>query len=181
MEGGRSLIPCRVEIQCPQNDWSKSWSLERLKGLSSASMSFLWKLLHQLLPTRERQHRILRDGDGALCGVCNNGEIDSLEHALASCADSRETFEWLKQGLRKFSPDISTDQILKLDISRPNQQDNEMPLIWFTAEVLKQVWEVRASGKPCRSTYVQAEVKAEWEMLKLSKYKQEATIVELMF
>ena len=130
-EGGHSLIPCRVEIQCPQNDWPKSWSLARLKGLSSTSMTFLWKLLHQLLPTRERQHRILRDGDNALCGVCNYGEVDSVEHALATCADSRETFEWMKIGLGRFSADISTEQILKLDFFWTNPQYlNEICLLY---------------------------------------------------
>ena len=156
--------------------------MARLNGLSSTSMTFLWKLLHQLLPTRERQQRILRDGNSSLCGVCNSGETDTLDHALTSCADSRETFEWMKRGLTKFCPQVSTQQILKLDVSWANPQaGNEMPLIWFIAEVLKQIWDVRTSGKPCRTPYIQASVKAECEKLKNSKYKQAGIIIEQMF
>ena len=45
-----TLVPCRVEIRNPLNDWVKCWTLARLKGLSSVSSSYLWQLLHQLLP-----------------------------------------------------------------------------------------------------------------------------------
>ena len=99
LDGNYALKPCRVELQQSQHDWSHSWSLSRLKGLSSSSMSFLWKCLHQILPTKERQSRILRDVNNSICTVCNAGEVDSLEHALTSCGRSRDTFEWLKTGL----------------------------------------------------------------------------------
>ena len=43
-DGQRVQIQCRVEMLNPSNDWSKSFHLSRLKGLSSQIRSFLFKL-----------------------------------------------------------------------------------------------------------------------------------------
>ena len=47
----REYIKSRAELSCTSNDWEQTWTRSRLKGLGSAATSFLWKLLHQLLPT----------------------------------------------------------------------------------------------------------------------------------
>lgn len=179
--GNLTLKPCRVELQQPQHNWSHSWSLSRLKGLSSSSMSFLWKLLHQLLPTKERQCRILRDVNNSICTTCDFGEVDNLEHALTACAGSRDTFEWLKTGLEMFSTGLTAEKILKLDISISTPLPfNELPLIWFTAEVFKNLWDLRSAGKPCRLLHIKACVAAECSTLHLSKYRDMAPIIETM-
>ena len=41
---------CWVELLAPDVDWSKSYYLSRLRGLSTETRSFCFKLLHQLLP-----------------------------------------------------------------------------------------------------------------------------------
>ena len=181
-DGEMRLIPSGVEMQMPQNDWTHSWALARTKGLSSSSLSFLWKLLHQLLPTRERQDRILRDVNNFICQICNTGEQDTLPHALAMCPGSREIFEWMKAGLDKFSTGLTMEKIMVLDISISAPLPfNELPLIWFIAEVLKNLWETRSSGKPCRLNHTKAAVSAECEIMKQTKYGDIALIVELMF
>ena len=40
------LIPCKTELMYPLHDWSRTWSLARLSGLSSNSMTFLFQMLH---------------------------------------------------------------------------------------------------------------------------------------
>ena len=50
-------IPCRVELQHPNNDWELTWRRSRRPGLGSELSSFMFRLLHQLLPTTERLHR----------------------------------------------------------------------------------------------------------------------------
>ena len=57
---------------------------------------------------------------------------------------------------------------------------NELPLVWLTAEVLKNVWERRSAGKPCRLPYIQACVIAECESMKDTNYADIVPIVELM-
>ena len=47
----RQFMVCRAELASPHNDWKASWHLARLRGLDTTMKTFLWKLLHQLLPT----------------------------------------------------------------------------------------------------------------------------------
>ena len=56
---GRDFIPCRAELLFPNMDRELSWRLSRLRGLSSELVSFNFKLLHGLLPVKERVHLIL--------------------------------------------------------------------------------------------------------------------------
>ena len=53
----QSLIPVRVEILSPTIDWPQTWKLVRSKGLDSDLVSFLFKLLHCLLPTKDNQNQ----------------------------------------------------------------------------------------------------------------------------
>jgi hypothetical protein len=50
----RQLIMCRVELGSPSTDWDVTWERVRLKGLGPNLTSFLFKIVHQLLPTQER-------------------------------------------------------------------------------------------------------------------------------
>ena len=180
-DGEYKLVPCRVELQAPAHDWTRSWSMARMKGLTSSSMTFLWKLLHQLLPTRERQNRILQDGTGSNCQTCRTGELDTLAHALALCNGSNHIFQWLKTGIERFSSETTVEKVLKLDITITQPLPfNELPIIWFISEVLRNLWETRAAGKPCRLENIRASVIAECEILRMSKYGDIATIIDLM-
>ena len=52
-----TLIKSRLEESRPDADFSCSYRLSRLVGLSPNQKSFLFKLVQNLLPTRERLHR----------------------------------------------------------------------------------------------------------------------------
>ena len=179
--GTETLIPCRVEIRNPLNDWSKSWSLARLKGLSSDSSSFLWQLLHQLLPVRERLERILPNVNSSTCQACDTGAVDSLSHALATCPTSSEVFNWMLDGLKEFSTDLTREKVLLLDFTvSGNLPHEELPLVWFTAEVLQRLWRRRRDGRACRLYEVRAELEAAVNMVRRSKYGDIAVTLDLM-
>ena len=58
----------RAEIQYPMVDWQYSWQLARIQGISNECRSFLFRMLHQLLPTRSRLHRLSpRTNPSPLC------------------------------------------------------------------------------------------------------------------
>ena len=91
-------------------------------------------------------------------------------------------FERLKTGIDRFSAGLTAENILKLDISPSVPLPfNELPLVWFTAEVLKNLWDLRSAGKPCRLLQIKASVEAECEILKLSKYRDMVPIIQIMF
>ena len=69
-EGRRELIPNRIEERSPHIQWDRSYHLACLHGLSPCSKSFLFKLLHELLPSRERVSRLI-PGNSPLCW-CNS-------------------------------------------------------------------------------------------------------------
>ena len=53
------LSSLRAELACPANDWESAWQIERQNMLGPSLTTFLFKLLHQILPTAERVSRIL--------------------------------------------------------------------------------------------------------------------------
>ena len=177
--GENRLIPCRVELKLELHDWSQSWRLARLKGLSSQCLSFLWKLLHELLPTKERQNRILRNGNGANCAIC--GETDNIIHALATCRKSSPVFNWVKHGLDLFCSDLTTEKILLLDIKiNTPLPHNELPVIWFLSTALSKLWEQREAGRRCQLEEIKAYVIAKNNHVKHSKFNDMSIIIDQM-
>ena len=55
---GQELRPCRIEVKHPEVDWERSWSLAATPGLSSKHLTFLWRMVHDLLPTQVRLFRL---------------------------------------------------------------------------------------------------------------------------
>jgi hypothetical protein len=51
---------CRIESAHPDIDWERTWSLASLPGLESCDYTFLWRMIHDILPTQDRLQRILR-------------------------------------------------------------------------------------------------------------------------
>ena len=62
----RQLIPCHVERLSPLIDWENTWRLARKTGLGPKYTSFLYKLLHDILPMRVRLNRI-KSTNSSLC------------------------------------------------------------------------------------------------------------------
>ena len=77
----RKYIPCRAEQTSPQNDWELSWKHCRLKGLHSEQNSFNFKLLHGLLPVKDRLHH-LTPATSPACSLCTDAKKEDLEHSL---------------------------------------------------------------------------------------------------
>ena len=82
-EGRRELVPNRIEERSPHIQFDRSYHLARLHGFSPCSKSFLFKLLHQLLPFRERVSRLI-PGNSPLCW-CNSGNIETYMHCFFVC------------------------------------------------------------------------------------------------
>ena len=49
----------KVEERQPENDWDRTFQLARLRGLTPAVKSFNFKLLHKILPCKERLSQLL--------------------------------------------------------------------------------------------------------------------------
>ena len=138
-------ISTRVELAHPLTDWENSWRLARLQGLGSEHTSFLFKLLHQILPTQERLHRTKNEAS-PLCKApgCDHTAVDDLEHCLVECQANQGVGRHLLDTLRKYQPNLSTAKALRLELEV--SEDLELPLVWLTSAMLLSIWNQRQSG-----------------------------------
>ena len=117
--------------------------LEKGKA-EGAWISFLWKLLHNLLPSVDRLSRILPNSD-AHCKFCPLPVIADLTHCLFLCNSTREVGSWLLSCIRHHDQSVTAPKLLKLGFMC--EDSAEMPLVWIVAQSLLYMWGVRATGK----------------------------------
>ena len=84
--GEDEYIKCRVERASPDTDWENCLRLARLPGLGPEKISFLFKLLHQILPTQERVART-KPNANPHCKIqgCHSQADENLPHAMIHC------------------------------------------------------------------------------------------------
>ena len=175
-EGVFTLRKCRAELKNPGNDWGTSWYLARLKGLESDQISFLWRMLHDLLPTQSRISRILRLGD-PVCKLCNVQE-DDLPH-LFDCRFTSTVCQALLKTVRTRCSDVSAKNILLLSLKLERSQ--EFSTIWFLSSIFIHVWEKRISKKPATIMETRAMLEAKVNLLRKSRrFQNEVISIENM-
>ena len=142
-DGIRRYIPCRNERNNPHVHWGNILRLSSLGGLDSENQSFLWKVLHDILPTQERLHRIhICSVPSPLCALCTECVSDSLSHALLSCSQNAEVSDWLLSCLRVYCPALTPEQAVLLDFGCLNT-NTELPIVWLVAETFRIIWRYR--------------------------------------
>jgi hypothetical protein len=100
-DGFRFEKRCRIESEHPDIDWERTWSLACTPGLESCDYTFLWKMVHNILPTQERLHRIVRNTASPTCTLCQSQDSCYLSHTLFSCTYNSEVGHWLLQVIRR--------------------------------------------------------------------------------
>ena len=113
-DGRRELIPNRVEEMSPNIDWGESYRLARLQGLAPASKSFLFKLLHHLLPVPERVHRLI-PANSPLCW-CDSGDVETYLHCFFLCEKNRESSTAMLRCAKSYDHDLTAEKCLSLQI-----------------------------------------------------------------
>ena len=111
-----TLINSHQEELNSDIDFSHSYRLARLFGLSPDQKSFMFKMLQNLLPTRERQHRCGRSPSPA-CDFCGDPE-DKILH-LFYCPQSIQVTTLLLECLSDHVENITPRHIVNLDIRAP--------------------------------------------------------------
>ena len=145
--GRRTLKPCKVETKNPDINWEITWKRASLPGLSSADHSFLWKMLHNILPTHERLHRLgMNNIMSPLCSQCDQGVNDDLSHALVTCPQNTEVTDWLLNQLLHVSPNILPHQLVLLSLV-DIQEEHELPVTWLISQTLSYIWTQRSIQK----------------------------------
>ena len=170
----RQYTSCRSEMSTPDNDWERSWRLARLSGLCPEITTFLWRLLHRLLPTQDRVYRIVRKTTSSPhCQLCQDGVVEDLQHAFFSCSFNATTGEVLSRCLSTLIPRITRSRILVLDFDL--EPSEELPVVWLASHFLFNIWSSRVEKKKARLYAVRADLEARANLLRETRFQNVAT------
>ena len=110
-DGRQELVPNRIEESFPTIQWGEPYRLSRLQGLSPSSKSFLFKLVHQLLPSRARVSRII-PANSPLCW-CGSGESETYLHSFYTCSKNSEAAEAMLRCAKTYGTELTPEKLMK--------------------------------------------------------------------
>ena len=172
-----SLIPIKVESLNPTNDWSSTWRIMRLKGMEAVHISFLFKMIHNILPTEERLKR-LNKGNG-ICNLCGR-DSGNLTHSFFFCPWSCSGGLTVLGLVQKQIPSLQQEQLLVLDIPGDLSPSQELSVVCITAVGLMYVWETRVARKKVEAYKVRAELEAQITLLRETRYYEAGNLINDM-
>jgi hypothetical protein len=165
-------IPCRVETKIPEIDWNNTWSRTRLQGLGPELMSFLFKVVHDLLPSQERLAKTSPTISGK-CKLCVTDMVEDLVHALIRCPGNNGVGEAVLHCLPvQVHGALEEQHALKLQLTLGESE--ELPAVWFLAEAWRSIWESRTLGKRPELYKVRADLEAKVSLLRKTRNHGEA-------
>ena len=164
----RQFLPCRSELASPLNNWQESWYHCRMRGLTSEMMTFNFKLLHNLLPVRERIHQ-LSPTTSPVCVMCDEATTETLEHALVSCSYNGGAGHVLLTTLQYTIPALSVDQLLLLQFPETNKQD-ELMMVFLTTATLLEIWSRRLKKEKITEYEIRTTLEAKCSLLRETRF-----------
>ena len=161
--GIQTLTPLRVEMASPSIQWDQVWSMARQKMMGPDLTTFMFKLLHQILPTAERVSRILPN-KSPNCARCTGPATDTLLHSFFDCPTSHAAGEVLLVALRTIIPNLTPTKLLTLDFDL--SEEESFPITWSIAHFLSSSWQLRAANKPIELYTIRSEMEAACRLLR---------------
>ena len=168
-EGRMKAKLCKVEEREPGINWQLSFQLARLKGLSPQIKSFNFKLLHQILPCKERLSQILPSTSPS-CSLCNAQQPESIIHAFFDCNRNSEAAEFLLHLTRIYDSSITPEKVTKLQIT--SEALYELPTLLVLCSGLELIWRNRLDKKSTRLYDIRAELECLVMALRKSRPKR---------
>ena len=176
MEQEQRYIMCRVELANPDADWERSWRLARLHGLGPENVSFLFKMIHQILPTQERVARASPRTSPACPMPGCRADREDLPHALVICGGNDGVGMRMMTCLRNFVPDLDVSSALRLDFEVDEQM--QLPLVWLAGTAWQAVWKLRVDKSRIQLYEVRSQLEAKINLLRETRYSNAATLLD---
>ena len=175
-EDRSELIPCKVEEKNQDVIWSEVYRCSRLRGLSPDSKSFLFKMIHLLLPSKERINH-LSQNTSPLCW-CNSGDVETYHHLFFSCEYNRVSGQSLLQCVRSYDKELTESKALRLelDIAEPFL----LPSVSLLASGMKFIWDNRKSKQRTPLYMMRAELEAAISIRRRSRLQKLRETAEIM-
>ena len=121
------LLSSRLKESNPETNFLHCYRLARLFGLSPDQKTFLFKMIQNLLTTRERLHRSGK-APSPCCTHCD-AQQDTPEHLL-SCPQSSEVAAPLLACLASQSENLTPKDITILNIH--SSESWKLPAVWMS-------------------------------------------------
>ena len=176
--GRQKFTPCKAELASPTTNWSLCWEACRQSGVPPDLASFLWCLLHKLLSTQEKLHR-MGTISSPICKMQGCLDVGSLDHELLHCNKNDGAGHKLLVCLQQYVPGIEAGAVLRLDHGAVGHE-HSLPLTLLTAIVLSTVWKEREAGTPVRCYKVRAELEQYINLLRNSRLRNTAAVLDDM-
>ena len=167
---------CKIELEYPNNDWEKTWSLASIPGLTSDSYTFLFKMIHNILPTQQRLHRILTSVTSPTCTLCDSQSICCCSHALFTCNYNIEVGNWLINVVNNVTPGVTPRNLILLNLNIDSRLN--LPITWIISQTLKHIWNCRHEKKACTLFQTRARLEANIMLLRKNRLSEVADIIE---
>ena len=143
-----TLAPCKAESLYPYINWDLAWSNARLKGLDSHQTSFLFKLMHNILPTKSRLNRMRIEANMTnCCGLCGLNEEEDLIHAFFVCSNNCIAGLALLGYTQMLVGDVSDRDCLCLNFGSDVGDTERLAAVSVLATGLRFTWERRVEKK----------------------------------
>ena len=178
--GERVVKRMKVEKRHPDVDWSRSWNLLNSKGINSEQTSMMFRILHNLLPTRTRLFRMGLT-DSPVCLLCPHGIAEDLPHALLECSGNSAVNDWVIAVLFDIDPglldyELSGTNLVTLNIGVEN--DMKLPVVCFLSLAFGFIWKRRRTMKTMTIFDIKTSIQAEVHILKKTKHRNAAEIID---
>ena len=139
--------------------------------------SFLFSLLHQILPTKERVARTKPNASSQCKALgCQENTEENLSHALIQCQANDGVGLKLLECLSCLHPGLQAEAALRLDWKVDD--DEELPVVWFTACTLRTIWNLRQSNTKIRKYLIRSQLEAEINLLRETRYFEAVPKIE---
>ena len=173
------MIPCRVEEKYPEVCWPESYRISRMPGLSPDSKSFLFRLMHELLPSKERINH-LTPASSPLCW-CNTGEVETYQHLFYGCSKNYEAGQALLRSVQYYDRSLTGVKSLRVELGA--DEPFLLASISILSSGLELIWENRKSKKSTAMYSMGAELELSISIKRrsrLKRIKEAAKIMENM-
>ena len=152
----RHFLPNRVELTSPNTDWSLTWAACRQAGVPPELASFLWLMLHDLLSSQARLHR-MGATTSPTCRMQDCPEVGTLQHELLHCVKNDGVGQSLVSCFKHYVPHLHAEAVLRLEFGNI-EESLSLQLTLMTAITLRFLWKERELGSTIRTYRVRAEI-----------------------
>ena len=141
--------------------------------------SFNFKLLHDLLITRQRLHQIIPAAT-AICSHCDAHAEEDLQHALVNCSYNNGAGQNLLHIVQTSLPDMTAASLLRLELTSV-ELDDELSTVTFISAFLKEIWDKRHTRSRIISLEIRATIETRCILLRKSRWRNSiATLTNMI-